>query len=133
MRRCHLDRQRHAVQVPAEIGGIGDVVRVQRERVIDRPRALLEQLRRAARPRGLQRAARRRDRQWSDPIDLLAGYLEWKLGGGEEAHAGRAGKHRLDELRRAIDQMLAVVHDQQRMAGRHGLGDLRGAVAVAQL
>ena len=57
-------------------------------------------------------------RKPADAINVLFRNLERFLAGGKEAHLRRGGAHRFDELGDEMDQMLAIVEQQEQAQTR---------------
>ena len=108
--RGELDRQRQAVK-PADDTGHGLLGEPDARPRGDRP--LAEQLRRVARL------------QLAEQVDALGGDRERRAAGGEHAQVGRRRDQEGGELGRRLDQVLAVVQDQQARRLREPLRDPR--------
>jgi hypothetical protein len=109
-----LDRERNAVQPPADRGDRAEVFTVRLEIRTQRSRPGHEQLDRGVCEHGLGRhPGRRRHAERRDAIDVLAFDTQRFAAGRQNGHAGAAADDRLGQAGRGIDQMLAIVQDQQ--------------------
>ncbi len=111
-----LDRQRQAVQPPAQLADCGEV-----DDSVRRPRAVDEQVDGAAR---LEAA---------EAQHLLAVDAQRGAAGGEDVQVGAAGEQLLDGAGRAVDHVLAVVeHEEAAVAVAQHVGDRAGDVGVVR-
>jgi hypothetical protein len=103
-RRGELDRQRHAVEPPADLLHGRHVAVAQSERRVDRTRAHGKQLRRFV----------RRDRRYGP--DMFPRHAERLAARGENVQLRAPYEQRLREIRTCGDEMLAVIEHQQDLA-----------------
>jgi hypothetical protein len=109
-----LERERHPVQAPAQLGHGGGRVRAGLEAGVRRRGAVGEE------PRGLrvadvvalgERERRHAPRHLARAVQRLAARRQ-------QAHGGRAEEHRLGEVRAGRDEVLAIVEHEQRSPPR---------------
>ena len=75
-----------------------------------------------------------RNVEWRQPVHVLVGHSQHFLAGDKEANVGGLGNCGIDECRDALEDLLAVVQDEQQTSfGDHRKDGLRGATAVADL
>jgi hypothetical protein len=116
-----LDRERYAVQPPAQPHDVRPVSRRNAEPGDDGRRALGEQLdRRTGRWQRLQREG------------VLAGHVERLPAGDDEGDARRAAQHGVGELAAGVDQVLARVEDEQQLPAAQVVKEMRPARLVAR-
>ena len=90
-------------------------------------------IRTASEARDRLELGRRREGQRPHRVDLLAGNAERLAAGGDELQRRACGEQRLDDADDGVDDVLAVVENDQEAARRHVLGQARlerGAVDV---
>lgn len=114
----HLQRQRDAVQAPADRRHRRRIAVVEHEPRLGRLRAGDEELHRAADQRLLRGRVRlRRDAERRQAEDLLAGDADQLLRADQRADVRRRRQHRLQQRGNGVDEVLGVVeHEQQRRA-----------------
>ncbi len=124
-RRRQLDGQRDPVQAPADLddqagGGI-----VEDERGIGGPSPGHEQRRRrdGQCPLGGDLCLRRRRRQRLDGPHPLTGHRQRFTAGGDDRHLRGFAQHAAHQRRHRLDEVLAVVEQQQAVAGVEHLHD----------
>ena len=132
-RRGQLDRQRDTVEPAAQVTDGGAVRRVDCERGIHRTRAIDEQASGITPHDGLEVVGRVGSGERPQRPHLLALDRKPLTARRQDAHARRVAQHRGDEPGRRVEQMLAVVEDQEQALGAEELDDAildRGAGAV---
>jgi hypothetical protein len=127
-----LDRQRVAVQVPAELGGARQAGGIEHEALVSGARALHEQRHRRAGGDGVGRGVGRRQRQGAQAPDLLARQVQRHLRGDEHAQARGRRQPRRQHRGESGHQVLGVVQHQQQLPRRQAARQQRGGVAFAQ-
>ena len=124
-RRGELDGQGQTVEVMAQARDGRRVLEGEHEGRIDRLGALDEEPDRVDRHelRRVDLGIRVRDRQRRHAEDDLARDPEGLTAGGQDPHAGAAPEERLRDRRARVDQVLAVVEDEQDLAIAQMLDD----------
>ena len=117
-----FDRQRDAVQAPADLDHRGGVLRREREARVDRLRARQEQfhgtrLQRVATGCAVGHGER------AEPIDVFIRRTERLLTRDEHAQARRRRAERLDQRDHRCRQVFAVIEDQQQALRREDVGE----------
>ena len=126
-----FERQRQPIEPPADvddrlaIGGLHGEVRDQCANTLQ------EQLHgTVGRDVRIRRGVRNGQRL--EPVDVLAGNLEQLLAGGEHAHARRGGDDALDHIADDLDQVFAIVENDQSLERRKPLGEVLRGLPWAQ-
>ncbi len=118
-----LDRQRHAIQLAAQMAHDGKVRFGQCEAVGVGAGAFDEQLDGGVRPALLDvgRVLRHRGLKRSEPVHPLALAFERFTARGQDLHVRRLAQHAFGQPRRGVDHVLAIVEDDQHPAPRQRL------------
>ena len=127
-RHGELDRQRYAVEAPAEIDDVADVRRVDGEPGVDQAGPLDEQPNRVVPHRSRRIGGARRHPQRRNHVDRLAPDPQRLAAGGQHLHLRTTSEDSPHQHRDRVEQVLAVVEHQQRPPGAD-----RGDDAVDQL
>ena len=124
LRRGELDRERQALEAPADVGDVGGVVLVDGEAGLDRRRAVDEQhaRRRAQRAVEARRGRRVGRRQRGDLVHLLAADPQHDAARHEELRERRGGVQP-HEHGRGIDDLLEVVEHDEHAPSRQRVRD----------
>ncbi len=121
--RGQFEGQRQAVELAADPDHRVDGVVVHGEAGAGRGGALREERDGGVRERPLRSVAGCGHGERRDRPERLAGDAERLAAGGEHGEPGCGGQQALGEAGRVLDQVLAVVQDQQDVPARHGPGD----------
>ena len=123
LRGGELDGQRDAVEPPADLGDVGRVGLGHHEVGAYRDGAVAEQ---AHRVRGLGELGRviRRHGKRRDGVDLFALQLERFTAGREDGDVRAPVEDGVDEVRAAVDQMLAIVQHEEHFPRRQEVDEL---------
>jgi hypothetical protein len=121
--RGQLDRQRHAVQAPAQLGHGGDRRPVGGPVRVGRGRPLQEQRHGRRGHDGLEIGVGLGDRQRRHLVHGLLRQPQRLAAGGQHLDRRTRGEQPLDERGDGVQHVLAVVEQEQQRAGRQQLQD----------
>ena len=130
LRGGELDGQRDAVEPPADLGDVGRVGLGHHEIGAYRDGAVAEQAHRVRKLGQIGRVIRRHGKR-RDRADLFALQLERFTAGRQDGDVRAPVEDRVDEVRAGVDQMLAVVENEEHFPGREEVDELlRGTAGL---
>ncbi len=117
-RRRELERERDAVEAPADLADLRGVRRIDREPGLHGAGALLEQPRRRRRGHHVDRGRSLRGHvELAQRPRLFTGDAERLAARDQEVHARALGQQRIDHVAGLVEHVLAVVEDEEQPAG----------------